>query len=128
MTFHYNKQSEKNNRRKLRKNSTEAERLLWEKLRGRKFLGLKFRRQYSIAQFVLDFYCSEKRFAIELDGGIHDLDDVKNHDENRDGYIKNFGIKIIRIKNDKVTDDINSVLEYIKQEIQTSPPTPLLIK
>ena len=117
MTIHYNKKSEKINRRKLRKNSTEAEILLWEKLRGRKFLGLKFRRQYSIAQFVLDFYCPERRFAIELDGKIHDKKDVKNHDENRDGYINTFGIKIIRIKNEMVLDDIEKVLEFIKLKI-----------
>ncbi len=117
MTIHYNKQSEKTKRRKLRRKSTEAEKLLWEKLRGRKLSGLKFRRQYSIAQFVLDFYCPEKRFAIELDGGIHEKKDVKNHDENRDGFIEGFGIKIIRIKNELVLDDIDSALEYIKEQI-----------
>ena len=117
MTIHYNKKSEKTNRRKLRKNSTESEILLWQKLRGRKFLGLKFRRQYSVAQFVLDFYCPEKRLAIELDGKIHNKKDIKNHDENRDGYIEGFKIKIIRIKNDKIIDDIDSVLEYIKSKI-----------
>ena len=117
MTIHYNKQTEKSNRRILRKKSTEAEILLWQKLRGRKILGLKFRRQYSVAQFVLDFYCPEKKFAIELDGKIHDKKDIKNHDENRDGYINNFGIKIIRIKNEMVLDDIDKVLELIKLEI-----------
>jgi very-short-patch-repair endonuclease len=117
MTIHYNKQSEKNNRRKLRKNSTDAEKLLWEKLRGRKLSGLKFRRQYSISRFVLDFYCPKKRFAIELDGGIHNKKEVRIHDENRDGYIKSFGIKIMRIENDRVLNDIDSVLEYIKKEI-----------
>ena len=117
MTIHYNKQSEKSNRRRLRQKSTEAEKLLWQKLKGRKFLGLKFRRQYSVAQFVLDFYCPEKKTAIELDGKIHDKKDIKNHDENRDGYIEGFKIKIIRIKNDKIIDDIDSVLEYIKLKI-----------
>ena len=128
MTFYYNKQSEKINRRKLRKNSTEAEKILWKRLRGRKFLGLKFRRQYSIAQFVLDFYCPEKRFAIEIDGNIHNRKGIKNHDENRDGFINDFKIKIIRIKNEKVFDDIDSLLKYIEVEIQTSPPAPLLKK
>ena len=128
MTIHYNKQSEKVNRRKLRKEATNAEKILWEKLRGRKFLSLKFKRQYSIAQFVVDFYCPEKRIAIELNGNIHNTEEVRNHDENRDGFIKVFKIKIIRIKNEKVIDDIDDVLEYIKEEIQTSPPAPLLIK
>ena len=117
MTIHYNKQSEKNNGRKLRKKSTEAERILWERLRNRKFLGLKIRRQYSIAQFVLDFYCPEKRFAIEIDGKIHNKKDVKNHDENRDGFINGFNIKIIRIKNEIVMHNIDEVPEYIKNKI-----------
>ena len=125
MTIHYNKQSEKINRRKLRKNSTAAEKILWERLRGRKFLGYKFRRQYSISQFVLDFYCPEKRFAIELDGEIHNEEKVKNHDENRDGFTKDFNIRIIRIKNEMIFDDIDKVLKFIKKEIQTSPrPSP----
>ena len=76
----------------------------------------------------MDFYCPEKRIAIELDGNIHNTEEVRNHDENRDGFIKVFKIKIIRIKNEKVIDDIDDVLEYIKEEIQTSPPAPLLIK
>ena len=117
MTIHYNKQSEKINRRKLRKKSTEAEKILWEKLRGRKFLSLKFKRQYSIAQFVLDFYCPEKRIVIELDGSIHNTAAVRNHDENRDGFIKDFNIKIIRIKNEMVFDNVEEVLEYIKSQI-----------
>ena len=117
MTIHYNKQSEKSNRIRLRKKSTETEKLLWERLRGRKFLGLKFRRQYSIGQFVLDFYCPEKRFAIELYGNIHNRKDVKNHDDNRDGFIADFNIRIIRIKNEMLFYNIDEVLEYIKNQI-----------
>jgi very-short-patch-repair endonuclease len=71
MTIHYNRTSEKSNRRRLRRNTTEAEEFLWEYLKDRKFLNLKFKRQFSVDHFVIDFYCSEKKFGIELDGEIH---------------------------------------------------------
>ena len=132
MTIHYNRNSEKVNRKKLRNNSTEAENILWEHLRKRKLLGLKFKRQYSIDHFVTDFYCSEFKLAIELDGGIHSSKDVKEHDENRDGYLREFGIIILRIKNNMVINDIEKTLEIIKEKAleikQTSPPSPLLNK
>lgn len=118
MTIHYNRTSEKKNRRNLRRKNTNAEELLWNELRDRKFLGLKFRRQYSIDQFVLDFYCVEKRFAIELDGGVHEEVAVKNHDENRDGFVKSFDIKIIRIKNEMVINNMTKVLELLRNELK----------
>ena len=115
MTIHYNRTSEKGNRRKLRKNDTEAEEFLWKYLKDRKFLNRKFKRQYSVDHFVIDFYCSEKKFGIELDGKIHLKKDIKNHDENRDGFLKDFGIKILRIKNDVVLNNIEGTLELIKK-------------
>jgi len=125
MTIHYNKKSEKTNRKKLRMNSTQAEEILWEYLRDRKILGLKFKRQYSVDHFVADFYCSELKFAIELDGEIHLDKNVKNHDENRNGFLSGFGIRILRIKNEIVINDIERVLELIKDNVnllkQTSP-------
>ena len=117
MTIHFNKSSEKTNRRKLRRNSTEAEEILWEHLKDRKLFKMKFRRQYSIDQFVIDFYCPKIKFAIELDGKIHLDKNVKNHDENRDGFLSNFGIKILRIKNDAVLNDIDGTIESIKKNI-----------
>ena len=117
MTTHYNRRSEKVNRRELRQSSTQAEKILWQHLKNRNLMGLKFRRQYSVDQFVLDFYCPEIKLAIELDGKIHLDKKVKNHDENRDGFIKGFGIKIIRIGNDLILEDIQQVLELIEKEI-----------
>lgn len=125
MTIHYNRESEKVNRKKLRKNSTEAEKVLWEYLKNRRFLGLKFKRQYSIDHFVIDFFCPKLKFAIELDGGIHLNKDVKNHDENRDAFLKDFGIEIIRLRNQIVLKDIEKTLKIIESTIitltQTSP-------
>ena len=118
MTIHYNKASERANRKKLRDNSTEAENILWEFLRNKKLLELKFKRQYSIDHYVLDFYCPKLKLAIELDGKIHLKKEVRNHDENRDGYLSEFGIRILRIKNEVVLNDVEEVLKLIEKEIR----------
>ncbi|HLV08872.1 MAG TPA: endonuclease domain-containing protein [Halanaerobiales bacterium] len=118
MTLHYNRNSEKKLRKTLRHNSTEAEEKLWQQLRNRKLLGLKFKRQYSVDQFVLDFYCSQLKLAIEVDGKIHLNKEVREHDENREGYLKDFGIKILRITNEKVLEDMDGALELIKREAE----------
>ncbi len=117
MTFHYNKVSERTNRRKLRQDSTKAEEILWKYLRNRKLLDIKFKRQYSVDQFVFDFYSPQMKFAIELDGKVHLDEEVKNHDENRDGYLESFGIKILRIKNEMVINDIENTLKLINENI-----------
>jgi very-short-patch-repair endonuclease len=103
------------NARELRKSMTDAEVLLWEKLRNKKFKGLKFRRQHPIAGYIADFYCHEKKLIIELDGGIHELSDYKEHDEGRTFELEASGIIIIRFKNDKVLDNIEEVLNRIMQ-------------
>ena len=118
MTIHYNKISEKVNRKKLRSRSTEAENILWEHLRGKKLAGLKFKRQYSVDHFVVDFYCTELKLAIELDGMIHSDKEIKNHDENRDGYLSEFGIQILRIKNEIVLGNVDKALELIRNKIK----------
>jgi very-short-patch-repair endonuclease len=113
MTLIYNRTSELRLRRKLRKESTEAEILLWKYVRNKKLNNLKFRRQYSVNKYVLDFYCPSARLAVELDGEIHLKEDVKIHDEIRDAYIRSLGIRIIRIKNEEVFNNIKKVLKLI---------------
>ena len=71
VSYSYNDQALKGVRRRLRRETTEAERVLWSKLRNRQFHGLKFYRQYGVEKYILDFYCPEKRLGIELDGGQH---------------------------------------------------------
>jgi very-short-patch-repair endonuclease len=71
------------NARTLRKNTTDAERRLWEKLRNRKLRNLKFRRQHPIHKYVADFYCAEHKVVVELDGGIHQLKEQKIYDQER---------------------------------------------
>ena len=95
--------------RNLRKQSTPSEKIVWELLRNRKFMGLKFLRQYPIIYgnydtrklfFIADFYCAEKKLVVELDEVAHDFQ--KDYDENRDKIIAEKGLKVVRFKNEEV--------------------------
>ena len=97
--------------RELRQSSTEAEKLLWERLRNRKLNGLKFRRQHPIDKYIVDFYCHEKQLVIELDGKIHE--NQKEYDEYRTYVINQLGIRGFRIKNEELVD-ISSVIAKLK--------------
>lgn len=83
MTKHYNKKELKEIRRQLRRNQTYTEKIVWMYLRNRRTDGYKFRRQYSVDHFMLDFYCPELKFAIEFDGSVHDVPAQKVYDEER---------------------------------------------
>jgi very-short-patch-repair endonuclease len=107
----YNNQNQKERRRELRKNQTEAEKILWQEIRGRKINNLKFHRQYSIGPYIVDFFCPEIRLVIELDGEQHK--DAKEYDIERENFLKNEDIKILRFWNDEVMNDLKSVLEKI---------------
>lgn len=113
MDFTYNHSKFKFRRKELRANGTKAEDLLWEKLRQKK-LGLKFFRQYSVGPCVLDFYCPEIRFAIELDGAHHQQGEQVLYDEERTKYLKERDIEVLRIKNQDIMKDINSVTNIVE--------------
>lgn len=106
--------------RTLRKNSTPAEKILWEKLRNRKFLNYKFYRQYPVIYdiegketfFVLDFYCHKKKIAIEVDGEIHKS--RINEDKRRDEILNKLGIEVIRFTNRQVEENLNDTLNKLK--------------
>ena len=89
--------------RALRRNATAAEKVVWDLLRGRRMLGLKFRRQQPVAGFVLDFYCSQARIGIELDGSVHESPDAQRWDAGRDAALARHGIAVIRIKNEAIS-------------------------
>ncbi len=97
----------------LRKNTTEAEKVLWHQLRNRKVENLKFRRQHPVDIFILDFYCHEKRLAIEVDGEIHLNEDQMEWDKNRTFELKEFGIRILRFTNGEIINDTENVIERI---------------
>lgn len=104
----------------LRKNMTEAERLLWQELKGGKLAGLKFRRQMPFVfgdyRFVADFYCREKKLIIEIDGGIHDNEENKECDILREDIFRLAGFRILRFKNQEISQLIKEVLEKIIAE------------
>ena len=106
--------------RELRKNQTPAEEILWEMVRDRRFLNLKFRRQHQIGDYIADFYCHDLKLIIELDGSVHKLSDVEKKDIKRDKYLRSLGFKILRIQNQTILDNPDNVLEMI-QEFLPSP-------
>jgi very-short-patch-repair endonuclease len=102
-------------RRYLRNNPTPEEALLWQQLKGLS-LGCKFRRQHSVTGYILDFYCPSKKLAIELDGAQHDF--AKGYDKARDHLLHGFGIKVLRFKNELIRNDIEKVIEIIKENLE----------
>ena len=99
-----------------RKNETESERILWNKLLRKKYLGYKFTRQKPINRFIADFYCSELSLIIEVDGNSHIA--KKERDTLRDKFLKCCGIKTIRVNNDDVLNNIEKVEKEIKEFIK----------
>ena len=96
----------------LRKNMTAAEKVLWERLRNKQVLGLRFRRQHPIAFFIADFYCHTVRLVVEIDGKIHKAQ--QEYDEGRTAEMERFDIQVIRFSNEEVKKDIERVIENIE--------------
>jgi len=120
MTRHYNKSSEKQKRRFLRKNAPAAKRIIWRQLRARQIGGFKFRRQFSVDQFVLDFYCPEVKLAIEIDGDTHFTDEAREYDIWRERCIRKFGVTFLRFTNLEVYNCLDGVLEVVLRKLLRS--------
>ena len=108
----FNLKNQKGKRQSLRKQQTKAEEILWKELR-RKTLGFKFRRQFGIGPYIIDFYCPQLKFAIELDGDVHAFEKIKQKDAIRDKFLKDLDITIKRYWNHEIYKEIDSVLEEI---------------
>lgn len=91
--------------RRLRREPTAAEEAAWAILRGRKILGLKFRRQQVIAGFVVDLYCAELHLVVELDGEVHEGAEGKEHDAVRSERLARRGIRVLRVQNEEVSEE-----------------------
>jgi very-short-patch-repair endonuclease len=115
--------------RELRREMTEAEKVLWKHLRAHRFMNLKFRRQHPILEFIADFYCHELKLIVEADGGYHEEADVKYYDDERTKELKQFGITVVRFSNDEILSDVDDVLRQLRGFVnrlrKTSPQTPL---
>ncbi len=102
-----------NNAKQLRKNSTDAERILWNILRANRLNGLHFKRQQPIGNYVVDFVCFAHKLIIELDGGQHsELENILK-DTKRTNFLENNGFKVIRIWNNEIFENIEGVVEFI---------------
>src|SRR6056297_696862 len=96
----------------LRKNMTDVEKILWQRLR-RNQLGVRFKAQHPIERFIADFYCHKAKLVIELDGEIHNHQ--KEYDIGREAEMEKYEIKVIRFKNNEVIEDIEGVVETIRE-------------
>ena len=105
-------------RRHLRKNLTPAEAILWRFLKSKQMEGIKFRRQFSIDNCIVDFYCPRYRLAIELDGEPHFTAEGIEHDINRDKYLNQMEITILRFENALVINRTETVLSIIMEKIK----------
>lgn len=99
-----------------RNRPTEAERIMWEVLKGNN-LGVRFRRQHVIGEFIADFACVEKGVVIEIDGGYHQLPEQKTSDKERVVWLNANGYDVLRFSNEDVLGDIDNVIEQIKNYI-----------
>jgi len=108
----------KTRRRELRNRPTRTEALLWRNLQRRQLLGKRFRRQYSVGPFILDFFCPECLLAIELDGAPHYGVLRQEYELQRTNFLAGFGIEIVRFENHVVHENLESVLEIIRQAIR----------
>lgn len=101
-------------RKNLRKDATDAENVLWQLLRNGAVDGRKFRRQYGVGNYILDFYCVSEKLAIELDGAGHFTTEGKAYDMERTAYLKECGIRELRFENHIVINEPEEVLKAIR--------------
>lgn len=101
----------------LRKRMTPCENILWERLKGKHFLGYKFRRQHPLYKYIVDFYCHQLKLVIEVDGSVHLGADAVEYDFNRTVELEEFGLKVLRFSNEEVSYKIEFVMAVIKAQV-----------
>ena len=105
--------------KELRQQMTKAEKLLWQRLRANRLNGLHFRRQQVIDGFIVDFYCHSAKLVIEVDGNIHQQQ--VEYDAERDKVLVSRGLRLLRLKNEDVQNDLEDVLAQIATACDPSP-------
>ncbi len=108
--------------RSLRKNQTDAERILWRALKGRQLDGCRFRRQHPMGAYIVDFICLERRLIVELDGDQHGFPAHAVHDAKRDAWLQAKGYHVARFWNDEVYNNLDGVLNALLELLQTDRP------
>jgi very-short-patch-repair endonuclease len=105
-------------RKKLRKNQTPAESVLWKFIKNNQIKDTRFRRQFSVGNYILDFYCRKLKLGIELDGNAHFTESGIEKDKERDNYLNELGITVMRFENDLIIKRLETVLSLIEDKIQ----------
>ena len=123
MTVLFNKANEKTKRKGLRKEMPKAELMLWGYLKNKQILGCKFRRQFSIDKYILDFYSPAIKLAIEIDGDSHFSPNAKIYDPDRQKFIESVGVFFLKFTNHEIYYGLEKILERIESTIRnlTSP-------
>mgnify|MGYP003290397522 CR=1 FL=1 len=103
---------------------TEAESIVWELVRANR-LGVKFRRQQLIGEYIVDFYCLSHKLVIEIDGSVHDNPTQQSHDRQRDAWMTKNGYTVLRFTNEQVFDDLDGVRSTILQYVSPKHQGPL---
>ena len=114
----FNRQSEKPTRQLLRNTLPAAELVLWSKLKNRQVCSRKFRRQFSVGPYVVDFYCPALKLAIEIDGDSHFQPGEQEKDQRRQEDIEFFGVVFLRFRNNEVWENLEGVLEAIYRKVR----------
>ena len=114
----HNKKNLKDLRKELRRNMTSAEAFLWNELKDNKIEGRKFRRQHSINNFIVDFYCASEQLILELDGEVHLNPTAEEKDRRRDRILEGMGLKVLRFENKMVFENLESVLREIRDNFR----------
>lgn len=113
----FNRKASSEFRRTLRNNPTTPEQKLWQALRGEQ-LGVKFRRQHNIGDYVVDFYAADAKLVIEVDGDSHYADSTaRQHDSDRDAYLTKLGLQVVRVTNRDVMENLEGVLQCIAAKL-----------
>jgi very-short-patch-repair endonuclease len=112
----YNKRL-KMHARKLRKNMTDVENLLWTKLRKKQLKGYQFYRQKIIGNYIVDFFCPRANVVIEVDGSQHYSEEGENRDKRRDNYLRGNGLKVLRFSDREVFENLDGVMESIWENL-----------
>jgi len=104
--------------RQLRRRQTDAERTIWMRLRHKQLDGVKFRRQQPIGVYIVDFASFEKKLVIEIDGGQHNEEEMREGDEERTTWLKEGGYQVLRFWNNEVLMNMEGVLERIRKTLR----------
>jgi very-short-patch-repair endonuclease len=109
MTQIFNRHEAKASRQRLRHQLPDAERIVWSRLKNGQVGGFRFRRQYSIGSYIVDFYCPRAKLIVEIDGPTHFTDAAEAYDAVREEYFRSLGLRIVRFTNDQVRRNLNGV-------------------